>query len=103
MDIPKLKGLTIVDRIKERVGKTNFVDVTKIATIPENMTLEQVIEDQKTQIEAFEKSIAWAEKSLQTETKEKETEKLIASIIFNREMIENSKNYINQLSNQDGQ
>ena len=71
MSAPKLKNLTIVDEIKERVGKTNFVDVSKLANMPEGMTAEEVVEDQKIQIEAFKKSISWAEKALQTETKKK--------------------------------
>ncbi len=99
MSAPKLKNLTIVDEIKERVGKTNFVDVSKLANMPEGMTAEEVVEDQKIQIEAFKKSISWAEKALQTETKEEEIEKLVASIIFNKEMIENSNSYINYLKN----
>ena len=79
MSAPKLKNLTIVDQIKERVGQTNFVDVSKLANMPEGMN------------------------ALKTETKEEEIEKLVASIIFNKEMIENSNSYINYLKNDTGQ
>ena len=103
MSAPKLKNLTIIDQIKERVGKTNFVDVSKLVNTREAMTPEEVIEDQEAQIKAFEKSLSWAEKSLETETKEEEIEKLVASIIFNKEMIKNSNSYINHLKNDTGQ
>ena len=103
MSAPKLKNLTIVDEIKERIGKTNFVDVSNLVNTREAMTPEEVVEDQKNQIKAFEKSLSWAENALKTETKEEEIEKLVASIIFNKEMIENSNSYINHLKNDTGQ
>lgn len=103
MSAPKLKNLTIVDQIKERIGKTNFVDVSKLSNAPQEMTPEEVIEDQKMQIESFKKSLSWAEKALETATKEEEVEELVASIIFNKEMIENSNSYINYLKNDTGQ
>jgi hypothetical protein len=103
MGTPKLKNLTIIDEIKERVGKTNFVDVTKIASVSGGQSVEEIIEDQESQIKAFEKSLVLAEEKLKTETDEKEVEKLIASIIFNKELIGNSKNYINQINPQNGE
>ena len=51
MSAPKLKNLTIVDEIKERIGKTNFVDVSNLVNTREAMTPEEVVEDQKNQIE----------------------------------------------------
>ena len=103
MNAPKLKGLTIVDQIKERVGQTNFIDVSDMSQTSQLMSVEELIRDQESQIEAFKKSVSWAEESLKTETKEEEIEKLIASIIFNTEMIDNYNSYINHLKNDSGQ
>ena len=53
MGIPKLKNITIIDEIRESVGNTNFIDVTKIVSNPNLVSIEEVIKGQQNQIKAF--------------------------------------------------
>jgi hypothetical protein len=103
MGIPKLKNITIIDEIRESVGNTNFIDVTKIVSNPNLVSIEEVIKGQQNQIKAFEEALVEGENKLKTETDAEKIEALIASIILNKELIENSKNYINQINPQNGE
>jgi len=97
MDAPKLKNMTIVDQIKKRVGSTNFFDVTKLAEQASYSSLEELITSQEAALEADQNSAKEAERLLEKETDEEKIESLIKSLIFHKEMIENTKSYLTSI------
>jgi len=102
MDAPKLKNMTIVDQIKERVGSTNFFDVKDLVKASSDFSLEEMIESQKACIKANQDSADEAERLLEKETDEDKIESLVKSLIFHKETIENTKHYLNSIQPENG-
>lgn len=97
-NIPKLKNLSIVDQIKERVGKTNFIDITKIAEGGIHMSLEDTIETQNQSLAEYEEQVKLLQSKLEKETDPKETETIITNIIITEGLAENCRSYLKQLT-----
>ena len=102
MDAPKLKNISIVDQIKERVGSTNFFDVTDLAKRSPDLSLEEMIESQEASLKSSQDSAKEAERLLEKETNEEKIESLIKTIIFHNEMAANTQTYLNSIKSKNG-
>ena len=102
MDAPKLKNISIVDQIKERVGSTNFFDVTDLAKRSPDLSLEEMIESQESSLKSSQDSAKEAERLLEKETNEEKIESLIKTIIFHNEMAANTQTYLNSIKSKNG-
>ncbi len=102
MDAPKLKNISIVDQIKERVGSTNFFNVTELAEKSSELSLEEMIASQEASIKSNQDAAKEAERLLEKETNEEKIESLIKTIIFHNEMAENAQTYLNSIKPKNG-
>jgi hypothetical protein len=102
MNAPKLKNISIVDQIKERVGSTNFFDIKDLVKAGSDCSLEETIESQKACIKANQDSAEEIERRLEKETDEDKIESLIKSLIFHKDSIENTKHYLNSIQPENG-
>ena len=102
MSAPKLKNLSIVDQIKERVGSTNFFDVTELAKKSSELSLEEMIASQEAALKSSQDAAKEAEGLLEKETDEEKIEALIKTIIFHNEIAKDTQIYLNSIKPKNG-
>jgi|19_taG_2_1085344.scaffolds.fasta_scaffold00114_8 hypothetical protein len=102
MDAPKLKNISIVDQIKERVGSTNFFNVTELAEKSSELSLEEMIASQEASIKSNQDAAKEAERLLEKETNEEKIEILIKTIIFHNETVKDAQTYLNSIKPKNG-